>query len=346
MTRLRMTATIGLVLALLLAACGGGVTDGGPLDPDDSDDPASPTEPDDTDDDPGDDSDAPDDAADEDDDTSDGDDDTTDGDDADDSEPDDDGSDAAPPANTTTVRLYFLAPGGGTPARADPFLISLERELEATPRIAHATVRALIDGPTADDEALVADLSSAVPEETLLLGITIDDRVATVDLSREFESGGGSLSMFARLAQVVYSVTQFPTVDAVAFRLDGEPVTVFSGEGIVLDGPVTRDDYVDLLPTIFIDTPAAGAEVELPLRLTGKAAVFEATFQYRVTAADGTVLGEGFTMSDSGVGWGSINVTLDVDVDVPTDAVLSVWEYSARDGSIQAERDTPIRLVP
>jgi germination protein M len=333
MTRLRLTATIGVVLAVLLTACGGGVTDGGPLGPDDSDDPTDDTaEPED----PDDDTEGPEDP----------DDDTTDGDDADDTAPDDDGSDAAPPTDTTTVRLYFLAPGGSTPARADPFLISLERELEATPRIAHATVRSLIDGPTADDEALIADLSSAVPEETLLLGITIDDRVATVDLSREFESGGGSLSMFARLAQVVYSVTQFPTVDAVEFLLDGEPVTVFSGEGIVLDGPVTREDYVDLLPTIFIDTPAAGAEVELPLRLTGMAAVFEATFQYRVTAADGTVLTEGFAMSDSGMGWGSIDVTLDVDLDAPTDAVLSVWEYSARDGSIQAERDTPIRLVP
>ncbi len=339
MTRLRLTATIGVVLALLLTACGGGVTDGGPLSPGEGDDPAPPTEPDDEGDAPAD-AEEPEEPADTDDD------DTTEAaDDADDGS-DDDGTDAAPPANTMTVRLYFLAPGGGTPARSDPFLISVERELEATPRVAHATVRALIDGPSRADEQLIDGISSAVPEETLLLGITIDDRVATVDLSREFESGGGSLSMFARLAQVVYAVTQFPTVDAVEFRLEGDPVTVFSGEGIVLDGPIARDDYVDLLPTIFIDTPAAGAEVALPLRLTGKAAVFEATFQYRVTAADGTVLAEGFTMSDSGVGWGSIDVTLDVDVDAPTDAVLSVWEYSARDGSIQAERDTPIRLVP
>lgn len=326
MTRIRLTATLVATLALLLTACGGGVTDGGPLGPDVGDDPTAPAEPDDNGD--------PDATPDPDDTTGDG----------TDPDPDADGDGEA--VETTDVTLYFLAPGGDTPARAEPFLIAVERELESTPQIAHATVEALIDGPTEDDDALIDGLSSAVPAETLLLGITIDDGVATVDLSREFESGGGSLSMFARLAQVVYSVTQFPTVDAVEFSLEGDPVTVFSGEGIVLDGPVARDDYLDLLPTVFIDSPAAGAEVELPLRLTGKAAVFEATFQYRVTTADGTVLAEDFAMSDNGMGWGDIDVTLDVEVDEPTDAVLTVWEYSAQDGSIQAERDTPIRLLP
>lgn len=30
---------------------------------------------------------------------------------------------------TTAIRLYFVAPGGGTPGRADPFLISVHREI-------------------------------------------------------------------------------------------------------------------------------------------------------------------------------------------------------------------------
>ena len=47
--------------------------------------------------------------------------------------------------------------------------------------------------------------------------------------------------MFMRLAQVVYTVTQFDTVKSVRFHLDGEPVDVFSGEGIVLDKPVDAE---------------------------------------------------------------------------------------------------------
>jgi hypothetical protein len=68
-------------------------------------------------------------------------------------------------------------------------------------------------------------------------------------------------SACARLAQVVYTVTRLPDIDAVAFEIEGEAVTVFSSEGIELDGPQQRDDYYDLLPRIFVDHPAwAGGE--------------------------------------------------------------------------------------
>ncbi len=43
---------------------------------------------------------------------------------------------------------------------------------------------------------------------------------------------------------MVYTLTQFPTVDEVLFHIDGQPVDVFSGEGVVLGDPVTRADYL------------------------------------------------------------------------------------------------------
>jgi germination protein M len=330
MKRFPIALVLGLVLALLLAACGRGAIDAGPLGADETEPPTETEEPSD---------------------------DTT--------EPDPDPTPTEEPtpepaeptpaapsddddavAGTSKVRLYFLAPGGGTPARADPFLVSVQRELPSTPRIALATLRALVDGPSAADEARIDGISTAVPASTLVLDVAIDDGLATVNLSREFESGGGSLSMFGRLAQVVYTVTQFPTVDEVQLELDGRPVTVFSGEGIEIDGPMARADFVDLLPTVFVDTPAAGASVSGPTRVTGMAAVFEATFQYRLEAADGTVLAEGHEMTDEGMGWGAFDFTVDVDVAAVQDGTLTVWEYSAKDGSVQAERVTPLVLRP
>ncbi len=109
-----------------------------------------------------------------------------------------------------------------------------------------AAVRALLAGPTLDERA--AGIATAIPADTRLLGISIARGVATVDLTSEYQSGGGSLSMEVRLGQVVYTLTQFPTVRGVLFELDGAPVNVFSSEGIVLDHPVGRADYRDLRP--------------------------------------------------------------------------------------------------
>ena len=114
-----------------------------------------------------------------------------------------------------------------------------------TPLIATNAIRALIEGPTPTEQD--TELSTAIPADTLLLGLTIDDGLATIDLSREFEVGGGSFNILSRLAQVVYTLTQFDTVDEVLL-LDGEPVTVFSGEGVLLENPVGRDDYATILP--------------------------------------------------------------------------------------------------
>ena len=81
------------------------------------------------------------------------------------------------------------------------------------------------------------------PDRHSLLGVSIRNGVATVDLSTEFDSGGGTASMEYRLAQVVYTLTQYSTVRSVVFQVEGQTVTVFGSEGIVLDGPVGRADY-------------------------------------------------------------------------------------------------------
>jgi spore germination protein GerM len=186
-------------------------------------------------------------------------------------------------ATTTTTRpataerfveVYFL--------NDDVSVEAVTRAVPDTPAVAANTITALLAGPTPaeSDEGL----STAIPAETLLLGITIDGGLATIDLSREFESGGGSASMFGRLAQVVYTLTEFPTVDEVNFRLDGQPVTVFSGEGILLEHPVGRDDYasaVEPQPVALAERhrpgrPSAsgardrGRRVERPIRRRGR----------------------------------------------------------------------------
>ncbi|MBM3695387.1 MAG: hypothetical protein FJW79_05590 [Actinobacteria bacterium] len=264
----------------------------------------------------------------------------------------------APPATTTTtatdttaagimgVKVYFMLEGGGTGYRPGPFLVPVYREIPRTQAVATAALQALIAGPTADEKASVPALSSAVPGNTMLLGIGIENGLATVDLSREFEAGGGTFSMAARLAQVVFTVTQFPTVQRVAFRLDGRPVTVFSSEGIIMDHPVSREDYRDLTPGIFVDDPAYGAPVTTPLRVRGVAAVFEAQFNWALANWDGLIVAEGSAMTDNGTGWGYFDFTIPYRVDSRQFGSLIVFDYSAENGERQNIREHPIWLMP
>ncbi len=126
-------------------------------------------------------------------------------------------------------------------------LVESLRTHRATPRVATAALDALLAGPTKSERA--AGLSTEIPDETRLIGVSITSGVARVDLTSEYETGAGSRSLRLRLAQVVYTATQFPTVKAVRFLIDGTPVNVFSGGGIVLGRPVGRSAYRSLAPS-------------------------------------------------------------------------------------------------
>src|SRR5687767_126412 len=103
--------------------------------------------------------------------------------------------------------------------------------------LARGAVLALLAGPDAEERA--RGLATAVPAGSRLLGITVRDSIATVDLSREFESGGGSASVLMRLAQLAHTLTRVPGVRGVELWLEGKIVTTFSGEGLEIDKPLT-----------------------------------------------------------------------------------------------------------
>jgi hypothetical protein len=246
------------------------------------------------------------------------------------------------PTETTVVRAYFYLDGEVGSAG----LVALLREVPRTPAVGTAAMNALLEGPDAGDSREGA-VSSAVPDGSRLLGLTIENGIATVDLSSEFESGGGSMSVFTRLGQVVFTLTQFPTVQSVLFEIEGRPVTVFSSEGILLDGPVGRDDYEDLLPQIFVDRPAYGASLDNPARITGSANVFEASFIITLLDGDRATVAETPAMATCGTGCrGTFDVTLPYTVPKEGWGALVVWAGSAMDGSPEWVREYPVWLVP
>src|SRR5690606_15081097 len=207
------------------------------------------------------------------------------------------------PPPTMAVAPYFFLDEDGHTGRSGPFLAPIHRTVAESAAVATASMQALLNGPTSDEQASIPALSTAIPDGTTLNSVSIEDGVATVDLSAEFEAEEASAAASARTAQVVFTLTRFSTVDSVSFLEDGAPVSVRTDNGNVVDEPVDRGDYLDYQAAISVESPTYGGFATDPLRVTGQAAVFEATFQYALTDADGLIIEEGVSMSGSGVGW-------------------------------------------
>lgn len=170
----------------------------------------------------------------------------------------DDGDEAAttatPPATATTAPATATAPvtaPAPEQVEVDVWFVRDERVAAAArtvapPAVARAAMTELLRGP-AEDEAATG-MFTLIPAGTSLLGLRIADGVAEVDLSGDFTSGGGSLSMLTRIAQVVYTLTGFPTVESVRFLIDGERVESIGGEGVIVDPPLTRADVEGQAP--------------------------------------------------------------------------------------------------
>ena len=236
---------------------------------------------------------------------------------------------------TIELRVYFAR---------DEKMAAAERTVPKTLQTGAAAMEALIQGPTAEENE--AGMFSAVPADTDFLGLDIKSGVATVDLSQEFASGGRSLSMFTRLAQVVFTLTQFPSVDSVRFKLDGELLDTLGGEGIMVDEPLGREDLEDMSPAILVETPTVGATVTSPLRVAGTANVFEATFQVNIVDWDGKIIAEQTVMATSGSGTrGTFDVTVPFDVSQEGLGALIVFAESPRDGSQIDVVEIPLDLA-
>jgi germination protein M len=241
------------------------------------------------------------------------------------------------PAGTTTIRTYFFLGSFTDNAGLAP----VERVISKTQAVGQASVAALLAGPIERELAASPAMYTSIPDGTKFLGLQISNGVATVDLSSEFEAGGDSNSVSGRIAQVVYTLTQFPTVTGVRFEFDGvQPKGVFIGA-------FTRADYTAFLPAIFVDRPAWGGTLGAPARVSGVANVFEATFRIAILDASGTVLVDQQAMASCGTGcWGTFDLTIPYHVSASQSGTLRVYDRSAKDGSRENVTDYPVTLTP
>ena len=224
-------------------------------------------------------------------------------------------------------------------------LFVTERSVASTPAVGRAAMEELLARPS-EFEAN-AGVTTALPPDLELLDLKINDEVATVNLSDGFGKGTGSAGEFLQVAQVVYTLTQFDTVAGVLFEVEGEPLEMTPGHGILLSGPQTRRDWRDFLPPILVTEPQMGERVSSPVTIRGTANVFEATVSMRLIDADGKRLARSFTTATCGTGCrGSYEHELSFEVDREQHGVIEVWQASAEDGSKMDVVKIAVTLVP
>jgi Immunoglobulin-like domain of bacterial spore germination/Sporulation and spore germination len=223
------------------------------------------------------------------------------------------------PARTLTIQVWFVREGRLFPTkRTAPFTVETSR----------LALTELMIGPSAVEAA--AGVANAIP-----IGMDFDLRgiangVATVGFPDRFHTDGAALARL-RQAQVVYTLTQYPSVSRVDFRT-GTP-------------PVGRADFTDLLPRVVVLGPVVGQRVSSPVTVTGTADTREATVNVRLLDAAGHEIATTFTTATCGNGCrGAYSVALPYQGCAEQAGTLEVYQISGEDGSRRDVVAIPIVL--
>ena len=214
----------------------------------------------------------------------------------------------------TTVVAYFLKDGEVAPVRL---------HVPHTLAVATAALTALFGGPPAGYDTALPPTQGAT--------VAIAGGVATAILPAAVHDP----SRAAR-AQLVFTLTRFPTVSSATLRLAG-------GTAVVTQA--TRADYEAETPTILVDSPLPDDDVQSPLRVSGTAVVFEATVRIELVQGQAQLGATTATASRGAPARGAFAASLPFTASGP--ATLKVYAPNNEgSGPPLHEVDVPVTLAP
>ena len=135
----------------------------------------------------------------------------------------------------SALYFVFFSPSG------DIKLNKINRKVQVSGSPLQAVMDVLLEGATPDE--LNQGYLSLIPPGTRLKSIRVSDGIATMDFSEEFMFNTfGPEGMKNQLKQVIYTASEFPTVKAVQFLIDGKKVDYIS-EGIRTKEPLNKNSF-------------------------------------------------------------------------------------------------------
>lgn len=139
-----------------------------------------------------------------------------------------------PTAAEQTAKIYWLRDTGKN-------LELVPKPITVAAAEPQAVLEAAFDGLLAGPKD--TSVNSTIPEGTKLRSVKIHNDGIHVNLSPEFTTGGGSDAMMGRVAQVLYTATSLQPNAKVWIDVEGKPLELLGGEGLVLDQPMTRQSF-------------------------------------------------------------------------------------------------------
>ena len=103
-------------------------------------------------------------------------------------------------------------------------------------------IKELISGPTKWEKD--KGLSSEIPPSTKILSVRESSNNILIDLSENFESGGGAESLYIRIRQLI-KTSLANTKVPVYLYINGKQADVIGGEGIMIKQPLTEKSLDD-----------------------------------------------------------------------------------------------------
>lgn len=137
------------------------------------------------------------------------------------------------------ILIYYLA----LDKNSNPIYKTIERaNLGSESRLEFA-IKELLKGPDLLEKT--KGTYSEIPAETKLLGIKEDAKTITINLSEDFELGGGTDSVYSRLMQIIKTSLANCQGKKVYLQIEGKQAEFVGGEGIMITQPLSEHSLGD-----------------------------------------------------------------------------------------------------
>lgn len=133
------------------------------------------------------------------------------------------------------VNVYFI----GQNANKEEVYKVVKREYDAQKdgTKLRFSIQSLLKGPSAKEKT--KGIYSEVPQGTKLISLDEAPDKITINLSGDFEQGGGTDGLYKRLYQLIKTANKNTTLNVYLY-INGKQADVLGGEGIMINQPLTN----------------------------------------------------------------------------------------------------------